>query len=721
MRVIIDDYHSIIGSPIAEDFLSNILMETPLKCLIATRLRPSWVSARHLLYGEVEELNASALALTSDEARSVLGEAPGASELAHAAHGWPAVISLAAQASITRPMPRDASLLYDFFADEIYDGCAESKRDDLMQLALLPTIEPETVHKVFGYRGADIVASAAAVGFAARHGDSIELHPLAREFLLTKVENHPEGRAHARAAVELCFDDERWDEAFALLQRFRLTDQLTRLVELSLEPLSNQGRVSTLETFAQASAAQGGATPGVLDLIEAEVALRDGVPLLARTAAAAAISNFPSGHPLSARAYLIAGSAAFLENDLVKASRLNRLAKQAARTPRDRVEALWGECLALMYREDPSFLPVLGELEHVAPGSPRDAMRYSTVEMQSRRLAPTLGDLSRPSKIKNAADVREPRALTSFLNTLGYLRALQAEYDVSLALFAEAMVIAERFKLTFATPHIQWSIAHANLGLRRFTVAAKHLRIAEKAAATLSDQVLDLNCRVLRARCLLAQQRPNEAIEYLTADFPKFQVRAMHGEYVATRGFCLAVLGDRSAAEEASRRALEISQTSEARGLASATEAILFFTSDGHGVPQVLEDAWKNLAAIRIWDIVIAALRSEPKLIEAWKQSPRRAVELVRILTLSNDRSLTKKAGLTKDGTGGSSSKPLSKRELEIFDLLCQGLRNQEIAKTLFIAPSTVKLHVRHILEKLGARTRAEAAARGSQLGLSSR
>jgi DNA-binding NarL/FixJ family response regulator len=54
----------------------------------------------------------------------------------------------------------------------------------------------------------------------------------------------------------------------------------------------------------------------------------------------------------------------------------------------------------------------------------------------------------------------------------------------------------------------------------------------------------------------------------------------------------------------------------------------------------------------------------------------------------------------------------LSSREQEVLGLVAQGLRNREIASALYIAESTVKVHVRHILEKLGVRTRAEAVAR---------
>jgi DNA-binding NarL/FixJ family response regulator len=52
----------------------------------------------------------------------------------------------------------------------------------------------------------------------------------------------------------------------------------------------------------------------------------------------------------------------------------------------------------------------------------------------------------------------------------------------------------------------------------------------------------------------------------------------------------------------------------------------------------------------------------------------------------------------------------LSAREQEIYELLVQGRSNREIAKTLFISESTTKVHVRHIFEKLGVHTRAEAA-----------
>jgi LuxR family transcriptional regulator, maltose regulon positive regulatory protein len=61
---------------------------------------------------------------------------------------------------------------------------------------------------------------------------------------------------------------------------------------------------------------------------------------------------------------------------------------------------------------------------------------------------------------------------------------------------------------------------------------------------------------------------------------------------------------------------------------------------------------------------------------------------------------------------------PLSGRELEVLSLLAAGRRNQEIAEELVVALSTVKKHVTHILDKLGAANRTQATARARELGL---
>ena len=61
---------------------------------------------------------------------------------------------------------------------------------------------------------------------------------------------------------------------------------------------------------------------------------------------------------------------------------------------------------------------------------------------------------------------------------------------------------------------------------------------------------------------------------------------------------------------------------------------------------------------------------------------------------------------------------PLSPRELEVLELLAAGRSNREIADQLVVALDTVKKHVSHLLDKLGAGNRTQAVARARELGL---
>ena len=57
-------------------------------------------------------------------------------------------------------------------------------------------------------------------------------------------------------------------------------------------------------------------------------------------------------------------------------------------------------------------------------------------------------------------------------------------------------------------------------------------------------------------------------------------------------------------------------------------------------------------------------------------------------------------------------------RELEVLQLISDGLVNREIGVRLFLSEETVKSHVRHLLAKLQARSRAHAVAVGFRRGL---
>jgi DNA-binding NarL/FixJ family response regulator len=64
------------------------------------------------------------------------------------------------------------------------------------------------------------------------------------------------------------------------------------------------------------------------------------------------------------------------------------------------------------------------------------------------------------------------------------------------------------------------------------------------------------------------------------------------------------------------------------------------------------------------------------------------------------------------------SHRPLSTREVEVLRMVATGLGNKEIAGALNIAEVTVKLHVSHVLEKLGVKDRTQAATVALQRGI---
>ena len=60
----------------------------------------------------------------------------------------------------------------------------------------------------------------------------------------------------------------------------------------------------------------------------------------------------------------------------------------------------------------------------------------------------------------------------------------------------------------------------------------------------------------------------------------------------------------------------------------------------------------------------------------------------------------------------------MSAREIEVLNLVAQGLMNKQIAHTLQFAEHTVKNHMKSILEKLGAEDRTQAATMAIRRGI---
>lgn len=73
---------------------------------------------------------------------------------------------------------------------------------------------------------------------------------------------------------------------------------------------------------------------------------------------------------------------------------------------------------------------------------------------------------------------------------------------------------------------------------------------------------------------------------------------------------------------------------------------------------------------------------------------------------------------LAQLGLRANDGSELTGREAEVLELMASGLSNDEIASRLYISRNTVRSHVQHVLQKLGAHSRLEGVLIASRSGL---
>jgi two-component system nitrate/nitrite response regulator NarL len=109
----------------------------------------------------------------------------------------------------------------------------------------------------------------------------------------------------------------------------------------------------------------------------------------------------------------------------------------------------------------------------------------------------------------------------------------------------------------------------------------------------------------------------------------------------------------------------------------------------------------KNIDGEFLVDAIRRAARGESTM------SPHMTSKLVRELH-----------AVAQSGSAPARKAPLSPREQEILRLVAGGASNKEVARALGVAESTVKIHVQHILRKLGLSSRVQAAVYAAEHGL---
>jgi LuxR family maltose regulon positive regulatory protein len=713
----IDDYQFIASSEPADAYLDTLLGCTPLQLLLTSRIRPAWATSRNRLYGHIYELGRGPLSMNDEEARMVLTRRGDSrmSGLLELAEGWPAVIGLAALTGGEQPDNALPETLYEFLADELYQAASAPLQSALQTLALCPPITPEVRDYLFGSpTGADLLAEATRIGFLTTTPHGLALHPLLRSFLLSKLREADSLNIHAavRRIAEFLLQRSRWDDVFDLFKRYPLSEVLIPLVERANEEMLSSGRLGTLADWLGAARELHLDAP-LLDIVTAELALRQGN--LARAETLGLHVGRSSGIPanIKTRAFAIAGRAAYLANRHPDALTHYECALQLAHDRESRRRASWGKLICFHgYGRSEELERALSDFLQDQPQNADEVLQSLNARvMVAANIGGMTEALESALSVKRIRhDVRDPLTRTAYLNVLARTSAVAARYADALRWAEELIEDAERFRLLFVEPYAYIARAVAELGLRRFGATDSTIDHARQVSEEINDIHNLVEAHALQCKLAVATSDFDRALDATADTRWNTQITTeMLAEYEANRALAFVCKGRIGEALAGADKAAALTSLPEVLALVACVRAIATIREGTSALRW--REASKALQPVfdqSLFDAFVVAYRGFPELLRAAVSSAERGAVLANVLREANDVQIAKAVGI--DMPAPPSATTLSPRETEVLSLLSLGYTNQEIAAALHIAQPTAKVHVRRVLQKLGVRSRTEAA-----------
>jgi ATP/maltotriose-dependent transcriptional regulator MalT len=665
----------------------------------------------------VLEVDRTLLAMSNEEALVVLSQRRDAPTLVDQAAGWPAVLGLAALTVQSRIPSNDVpSALFDYFAEELLQGSDRETQLALCQLAIVPSITATSATNLLGASSArHVLAQAVAAGILLQQTDDhFELHPLLRAFLQGKLlEFDSELMASTVKRVgEFLLGQRSWDDALSLAQQSRDPRLLEDLIASAWEPMLDEGRLATLSGLADLAQELRLRSP-LLDLVEAEVAFRQASYRKAETLASEAIRGLQSDH-LLVRAHNRAGQSAHFEGREEDALEHHRCAQKVARRMSDKREALWGEFVCAIELET-DCAEVLKQLEKLGSDTATDAVRIANGRMFLAMRDGSEIDPELFSAVHRLPRVDDPLVRSSFLHVWSCVLTLTGRYADALDATDQQLREAEQYRLAFVLPHTYIRRALAFRGLRKFRDALECLTRAQHERVVLDDYVA-LAASSARIGTYLAMGDLAAALDIAEPNARTSAPANAVAELIATRALALACAGQMDEAKSAAAKSRSLSSAAEPRLLAKLTMAVTEASEPSAKGSSLAADAFADVVRSGNVDAFVTAYRGCQKLLSEAARSDKLHGQLGSILSNANDLkgALPALPDLRSFNTAGESL--LSPREREVLGLVSQGLRNREIGQQLFISEVTVKAHVRNIMKKLGARSRAHAVSIGNRL-----
>ena len=753
-----------------------------LRVVVSSRADPPLPLARLRARGQLAELRAADLRFTSEEAAALLGEAAGpglpgtaVTALVARTEGWAAGLQLAAlslqghtdAAGFVAAFSGSHRFVLDYLADEILDSQAGPVRAFLLETSVLERLSGELCDAVTGRAGSQaMLQDIERAGLFLVPLDEVRgwwrYHQLFADLLRARLQAEQPGRMAAlhRAAAAWCDEHDLADDAVRHALAAGDAAWAARLVERNVEALLGRSEGATLRRWLSALPAE---------------SVRDRPRLCLAQAYGAA-----QGFQLEAleallddaeRAYAVSGDEPY-EPSLGRPQGDSVLANVPAGIAflRASLARLRGNAdLAADY--DRQALAQLGEDDWLL----RSFVRWNlaVVDWLHGRLGPAERGLAEVLAERRAAG----EAFGGFLpmrarHDLGEVQRAQGNLDAAAATYRQALdtagessqaalmgpahvglaqVLYERDELTAALDHATRGVTLcqqlaftaalatglavvARIRHAHGDAAGAREAMGEAGRIGLSPQVITLFNPVPshRARLLLAQGDVHAAAQWTTAaglspddepNYPQEPAYLVLARVLLARNDPVPALAllqrllDAAASQGRTGSIIEIqalralalaAHGDHASALGTLAEALTLACP--HGYVRVLADEG---APMRVLLAQLSAARRGQQH-AARRIDPGYLAALLRACGQADAAPPPGRAAAAPPGL----AEPLTDRELDVLRLIAAGKSNQRIAHDLFVALDTVKTHVTHILGKLGAANRTEAAARARQLGL---
>jgi DNA-binding CsgD family transcriptional regulator len=704
--IAIDDYQHLAVSAASEAFVEAVVEQTEVQMLLASRARPSWVSARAILDGQVLEIPQTALAMGAEEIDEVLdgGRTELTAGLLALAGGWPAVVGLAGMApDAPHPDVDRPETLYEFFADELYRGLDPTVRAGLAVLAAMPLVDRELAETILGpERAARVCDEALGLGILEEREGRLELHPLVRSFF----EAQTGGPVETSAAFEYYQSRRELDAAFDLAENLGDPDDVNRVMVDSMEELLHGARLPTLESWVHRALARVGESPAVL-LAQGEVALRQGRHLTSQAIAERILRVQPGSQELRFQTYLLGGRAAHVGSREHEALELYANAERAGVTEYERRLAKWGQLTASAALELEVAHDLLSELEDSAIKGldPTESIRTADKRLALGLRFGRVRSLPEAKRVAELlASVSDPFVRCSFRSTFSCALNLAAEYSHALAVACGMVADATEFRVEFARSYGELMRAAALVGLRRFDEAHDALAESFAQAVRCTDTFAQQAVYAGRVRALLQEGRLSEACALEPPDLSD-SLPGMRGEVWTSRGLALACMGRVDEALELADMSETSTRAIEPRMLVHCIRAVSASKTRDVRLTSLLRQLVSVGFDSGAVDFVVTAYRASPDLLVPLFRDPETAERAGYVIARASDNDLAESMGVNTLAAVDPAS-TLSAREREVYELVCQGLTNAEIADQLFISLGTVKAHVHHVFDKIGIRSR---------------